>query len=156
MATTDLTRTDGGSGTVTVTPAPGAIFDVNLAEADGMVVNVTAGDINVHLTDQGVNYDSTRIGDGTDLLAINTDGSINVAQNVTARTAAITLAVANGSTAGGIQSVTFTTSAGFTGTIAGAVIPANISLSVSANGNDTINAIAYTITAGSILITTLT
>jgi len=41
-------------------------------------INVTAGDLNVQLSHLGINYDSTRIGDGTNLLAINTDGSLNI------------------------------------------------------------------------------
>ena len=43
-------------------------------------INITAGDINVHLSDGGTDPDVVRIGDGTDQLAINADGSINTAQ----------------------------------------------------------------------------
>lgn len=40
-------------------------------------INITAGDIDIHTTDVGANYDSMRIGDGTNLLAVNADGSIS-------------------------------------------------------------------------------
>jgi len=41
-------------------------------------INVTAGDINVQISHTGTNFDSTRIGDGTNTLVVNADGSINV------------------------------------------------------------------------------
>lgn len=42
-------------------------------------VNITAGDLNVQLTDLGANFDAARIGDGSGVyLLINPDGSINV------------------------------------------------------------------------------
>lgn len=55
----------------------GTPLDVNLVEADGMTVNVTAGDIGVQLSATGATPDSVRIGDGTNELAVNGDGSIN-------------------------------------------------------------------------------
>jgi len=55
---------------------------VNLVEANGTTINVTAGDIDIHLTDIGANYDSVRIGNGTNTLNINTDGSVNVANDL--------------------------------------------------------------------------
>ncbi len=45
-------------------------------------INITAGDLNVQLTDKGTNYDCTRIGDGTEELLINTDGSINTVSKI--------------------------------------------------------------------------
>jgi len=43
---------------------------VEIVGLDGTTINITAGDINVQLTDQGVNADVTRIGDGTNQLGI--------------------------------------------------------------------------------------
>jgi len=46
---------------------------VEIVGMDGTEINITAGDINVQLTDQGANADVVRIGDGTNQLGINTD-----------------------------------------------------------------------------------
>lgn len=54
----------------TGTPANTVGVPVILTGAAGPI-NITAGDLNVQLTDQGANYDATRIGDGTNLLGIN-------------------------------------------------------------------------------------
>jgi len=67
----------------TVTPANNVPLPVKLSGITGDV-NVTAQNLNVQLSDSGVNYDSVRIGDGTDQLAINTDGSVNVVNVTTA------------------------------------------------------------------------
>ncbi|MEA2038009.1 MAG: hypothetical protein U9O94_10975 [Nanoarchaeota archaeon] len=64
------------------TPANSRPLPVKLTGATGDI-NITAGDLNVQLSHSAVNYDSTRIGDGTDLLAINADGSINVSSSST-------------------------------------------------------------------------
>jgi hypothetical protein len=53
----------------TGTPANTVGVPVILTGAAGPI-NITAGDLNVQLTDQGANYDATRIGDGTNLLGI--------------------------------------------------------------------------------------
>jgi hypothetical protein len=53
----------------TVTPANTRPLPVELYGA-GTTINLTAGDINVQLSHTGASYDSTRIGDGTTLLAI--------------------------------------------------------------------------------------
>lgn len=60
----------------TVTPSNNVPLPVKLTGVTGDI-NITAGDLNVQTSHSGVNYDSTRIGDGTDLLQINNDGSIN-------------------------------------------------------------------------------
>lgn len=44
---------------------------VEIVGASGAVITITAGDINVQLTDQGANPDVTRIGNGTNQLGIN-------------------------------------------------------------------------------------
>lgn len=44
---------------------------VEIVSASGTEINITAGDINVQITAFGANFDSTRIGDGTNLLGIN-------------------------------------------------------------------------------------
>jgi len=50
---------------------------VELAGASGDI-NITAGDIGVQLSHDDINFDSTRIGDGTNLLSVNADGSLDV------------------------------------------------------------------------------
>ena len=67
----------------TVTPANNAPLPVKLTSATGDI-NITAGDLNVHLSHAGANYDSTRVGDGTNLMAVNADGSINVNTTIAA------------------------------------------------------------------------
>lgn len=47
---------------------------VEIVGLDGTTINITAGDINVQLTDQGANADKTRIGDGTNTLGITATG----------------------------------------------------------------------------------
>jgi hypothetical protein len=69
----DITfKKDGVSVNVnedTITPANNVPLPVKLSSVTGDI-NITAGDLNVHLSHAGVNYDSTRIGDGTNLLGI--------------------------------------------------------------------------------------
>jgi len=57
----------------TVTPANSTPLPVKLVAAGGEI-NVTAGDINVQLAHTGANFDSTRIGDGTETWIFNTEG----------------------------------------------------------------------------------
>lgn len=54
----------------TGTPANTVSVPVEITGASGPI-NITAGDINVQLTDLGANFDRTRIGDGTNQLGIN-------------------------------------------------------------------------------------
>lgn len=61
----------------TGTPANNEPLPVKIASASGEVT-ITAGDLHVQLSHTGANPDSTRIGDGTNELSINADGSINV------------------------------------------------------------------------------
>lgn len=64
---------DGSVQTVTedtVTPANNAPLPVKLTGATGDI-NITAGDLNVQLSHLGIDHDSTRIGDGTNLMAVN-------------------------------------------------------------------------------------
>jgi len=67
----DGTLTTVSEGTSGQLPMP-----VKISSATGDI-NITAGDLNVHLSDVGANFDRTRIGDGVDQLEVNTDGSIN-------------------------------------------------------------------------------
>lgn len=164
------------TGAIPITPAPGTIIDVNLVEAAGMTVNVTAGDIDIHTTHTGANFDSMRIGDGTDLLGVNTDTSLavgnltgvwvagagavsaqtqRVVTSTATRTPAKTTVVAGGTVAAGAQSVTFITDSAYTGTILGDTTLNNTVLTFAANGNDTLGAIVYTVTAGSMQILTV-
>lgn len=63
----------------TGTPANTLGIPVEIVAASGTPINITAGDINVQLTDVGVNFDAVRVGDGSGIyLDINADGSINV------------------------------------------------------------------------------
>lgn len=71
---------NGSTQTVTedtVTPSNNAPLPVKLTGVTGDV-NITAGDLNVQLSHAGANYDSTRIGDGTNLLTINTANEAKV------------------------------------------------------------------------------
>jgi len=54
----------------TVTPANTVSIPVEITGASGPI-NITAGDLNVQLSDQGANPDVTRIGNGTNQLGIN-------------------------------------------------------------------------------------
>jgi hypothetical protein len=63
----------------TATPANTLGVPVEIVAASGTPINITAGDINVQLTDLGVNFDAVRIGDGSGVyILVNADGSINV------------------------------------------------------------------------------
>lgn len=71
---------DGVSTTVskdTVTPANSRPLPVELTGTSGPI-NITAGDLNVHLSDSGANPDKTRIGDGTNQLSITASGEAKV------------------------------------------------------------------------------
>jgi hypothetical protein len=61
----------------TVTPANSKALPVELTGASGPI-NITAGDLNVQLSDQGANPDVTRIGDGTNQLAITVGNAAKV------------------------------------------------------------------------------
>lgn len=54
----------------TVTPANNTPLPVKITSVTGDI-NITAGDLNVHTSHAGANYDSQRIGDGTNLMAVN-------------------------------------------------------------------------------------
>lgn len=58
----------------TITPANNLPLPVKLTSVTGDI-NITAGDLNVQLSHAGGSYDSTRIGDGTDLLDVSVAGS---------------------------------------------------------------------------------
>lgn len=55
----------------TVTPANTVGLPVQIVGANGVDINITAGDINVQTSASGPNFDSMRIGDGTNLMAVN-------------------------------------------------------------------------------------
>jgi hypothetical protein len=54
----------------TTTPANNTPLPVKITSATGPI-NITAGDLNVQTSHSGVNYDSMRVGDGTNLMAVN-------------------------------------------------------------------------------------
>lgn len=62
----------------TVTPANSRPLPVEILNASGITADFTGADINVQLNAGGTQPDSVRIGDGTNELSINADGSINV------------------------------------------------------------------------------
>lgn len=85
-------------GIDTVTPANTISVPVRLESATGPI-NITAGDLNVQLSDAGANFDATRIGDGSGIyLQVNADGSINV-QDAAALAKLTTLAAVDFATA---------------------------------------------------------
>lgn len=55
----------------TAIPANTAAIPVEIVGTSGQVVTINAGDINVQLSHLGANFDSTRIGDGTNLMGVN-------------------------------------------------------------------------------------
>jgi hypothetical protein len=60
----------------TGTPANTVGIPVEIVAASGTPINITAGDINVQLTDMGANFDASRLGDGSGSyasIATNTD-----------------------------------------------------------------------------------
>lgn len=62
----------------TANPNNTAAVPVEIVAVDGTTINITAGDIQVQLSDLGLNFDATRIGDGSGIyLKVNADGSIN-------------------------------------------------------------------------------
>lgn len=72
---------DGVDTTVrrdTTTPSNNAPLPVEIIAAGGTTINITAGDINVQTSHTGAGFDSMRIGDGTDLLAISASGEASV------------------------------------------------------------------------------
>lgn len=64
-------------GEDSVTPGNNTPLPVKLTSVTGDI-NITAGDLNVHLSDKGANPDITRIGDGTNELKMNGDGEATV------------------------------------------------------------------------------
>lgn len=63
---------------VTGNPSETVAMPVEIVAADGTEINITAGDINVQLTDQGANADVTRIGDGTNQLGMTANNEAKV------------------------------------------------------------------------------
>ena len=61
----------------TTTPSNNAPLPVKLSSTTGDII-ITAGDLNVQLSHAGVNYDSIRIGDGTNLMAVSATGGLTV------------------------------------------------------------------------------
>ncbi len=64
---------DGTIATVTKNtgiPSNTIALPVEIVSASGTEINITAGDLNVQLSDQGINADVTRIGDGSNQLGI--------------------------------------------------------------------------------------
>jgi hypothetical protein len=57
-----------------VTAANTVAIPVEIVAVDGAEINITAGDINVQTSHTGVNFDSQRIGNGTNLLDVNASG----------------------------------------------------------------------------------
>lgn len=63
----------------TGTPSNTVGIPVEIVASTGTPINITAGDINVQLTDMGLNPDSVKVGNGTgNYLKVNADGSSDV------------------------------------------------------------------------------
>lgn len=63
----------------TGTPSNTVPLPIEIVSASGTEINITAGDINVQVTDMGVNFDSLRIGDGSgNYMAINASAEATV------------------------------------------------------------------------------
>lgn len=78
----------------TVVPANNIPLPVKLSSVTGDI-NITANDLNVQLSHSAVNFDSTRIGDGTDLL----DVVVEDAASVGGETGTLSMAVRNSANA---------------------------------------------------------
>lgn len=60
-------------------PAQVSAIPVKIMDAGGTTINITAGDINIQSTDMGVNFDSSRIGDGSgNYVGVNADSEMLV------------------------------------------------------------------------------
>ncbi len=68
------------------------------------------------------------------------------------RTFTLTAATGNGSVAAGAKSVAFSSSSDFAGSITGAAFAASQAIGSAVDGADTIGAIAYTVSAGTLYI----
>lgn len=62
----------------TSTPANTVAMPVEIVSASGSTVTITAGDINIQSSHLGANFDSLRLGDGTNLLGINASNEAKV------------------------------------------------------------------------------
>lgn len=138
----DVSAATGAGDTMAVTalnpPWPGATGNT-LAVSETMSSGSWGG---ATLADG--TYGSLNIGGGSGTLTLTS----------TARTPSISVASSDGSVTAGAQSVYLLFSTNFSGTVLEAAIdPASIAgLGFQANGNDTLGAIAYTISAGTITI----
>lgn len=167
-----------------ISGAGAGVSDVNIVSIDGTVPSLTIDNLNVQLSHADATPDSVRIGDGTTLIGNDfgvTTASLRTAAHIgnatgiadfnagaagaqtirsvsstTARTPAKTTAAVTGTVSAGAQSVTLITSSDFSGSILTDTTLANTVITFAANGNDTVGAIAYVVTTGSIQILTLT
>jgi len=135
----------------TTTPANNVPLPVKLTGTTGDI-NITAGDLNVQLSHIGTNYDSTRIGDGADLLGINSDGSINIVASSVQQVPTKNTVTTSGIVISGVTSVTFITSSNFIGTILGDIAQANGIYTYTAKMNNTLAQLSYTVNTGSMEI----
>lgn len=96
----------------------------------------------------------------TRIVRVSSTGAVETTATIAApasvqRTAGGSTVTASGTVAPGAKSVTFICGQSFAGTIAGMTFEATESISYHAPAGDTLGAIAYTITAGSIRIPTV-
>lgn len=94
------------------------------------------------------------------LIKVLADGSLDVTASYTADSKelvpAISVVSASGTVAAGKRAVSFIPSSDFTGTLLGAAWPlTNAAVGIEAGDNDTLGAVAYTRTTGSLTIITL-
>lgn len=152
--------------TITAT-APGADGNgIPLSETMTNAVwgsTVTAGGVsaslNVDIAASGAtqNVNLTQVNGSTIALgSAAAAASLPVVQPTVSQAPACTAAVASGSTTAGATNITFLADSSFVGTLLGQTFAAGASLTFRASENNTVGAIAYTRSAGTLYIYTLT
>ena len=118
------------------------------------IINID-GEININDTDMASEATALLIQNAVDILADTvTSGSVNVVLGTPSiETPSKTTVSTSGSVTTGVKSVTFITDSSFTGTILGDTAQANGAYTFSASLNNTLSALVYTVTAGSMEIT---
>lgn len=121
----------------TATPANTVGMPVEIVAASGTPISITAGDLNVQLSDQGVNADVVRIGDGTTELIITVAGeaavhdqdALNTLNDITGQ---LPLALGQQASADSLAVVLSTEQEGFLSNMDGYL--ANLQQAVSSDG----------------------
>jgi hypothetical protein len=99
-----------------------------------------------------VDTNTLRVIEASDSIVVTALSSLSSYFAGTSRTPSLDIATGSGSVTSGAQSVTIVTSSDFSGTILGTSVSTNKAFTWSSKLNDTLAAIAYTISAGSLTI----